>query len=370
MLRFFQYLKNFDWILFAAVALLVVFGLVEIYSVALGQGDERLMNFKKQLAFAAVGFLLLFFVSIFDYRALKSYSAYIFGFSLVILSAVLFFGEVVRGTRGWFYIGGQGFQPVEIAKVMLVAVLARIFASRFMGSNQPKYLALASGAALAVSALVFFQPDFGSAMIMLLLWFAMLVAAGFDAKYYLAIILALSLIGAGAWGFYFKDYQKERVLTFLNPSFDPLDQGYNIAQAIIAVGAGRMFGRGIGFGSQSQLKFLPESQNDFIFAVIGEELGFLGVLLVAAFFSTFFIRIFYHIRRLKDPFAAYFMIGAACLIFIEMFINIGMNIGLLPVVGISLPFVSYGGSALISSLILVGVIESIIIRSKERGSMG
>jgi rod shape determining protein RodA len=362
--RFIAYIKGFDWIFFASVFLLVVFGLVEIYSVALGQGDERLLNFKKQLFFAGIGLAIVFFAAFFDYRALKSYSAYFYAGGIILLVSVLMFGETIRGTKGWLNLGGFGlFQPVEIVKIILIAALARIFSSRLMGLNQLKYLALSSFSVFLFAGFVFFQPDFGSAMILLLLWFAMLFAAGFNAKYYAVILLCLAMIGAGAWGFYFKDYQKQRILTFVNPSFDPLNQGYNIAQAIIAVGAGRIFGRGIGFGSQSQLKFLPEAQNDFIFAVIGEELGFFGVALVIAFFSVFFYRIFYHLKRIKDPFASFMMIGAACLIFWEMFINIGMNIGILPVVGISLPFVSYGGSALVSSLLLVGIIESIIIRT-------
>jgi rod shape determining protein RodA len=143
-----------------------------------------------------------------------------------------------------------------------------------------------------------------------------------------------------------------------------LDQGYNVAQAIIAVGAGGIRGRGIGFGSQSQLKFLPESQNDFIFAVVCEELGLLGAFLVIFFFAVFFYRCFASLRKIKNNFGVFFIIGAACLIFIEMFINIGMNIGILPVVGISLPFLSYGGSAMIANMIIVGVMQSIIIRSR------
>jgi rod shape determining protein RodA len=208
------------------------------------------------------------------------------------------------------------------------------------------------------------QPDFGSAMIIILLWLAMLVFSGYGKKYFITIFL-IGIIFAGAgWLFYLKPYQKERIMTFARPESRGLEEGYNVNQAMIAVGAGRVAGRGIGFGSQSQLRFLPESQNDFIFAVIAEELGLLGVGLVLTFFSVFLYRSAILTRRLKDDAGIFFILGAASLIFIEMFINIGMNIGLLPVVGISLPFVSYGGSALVSSLILVGIMESIIIRSR------
>jgi len=201
-------------------------------------------------------------------------------------------------------------------------------------------------------------------MILILLWLAMIFLAGFSKKYLAILLLAGVILGGAGWTFYLKPYQKERILTFANPSGSPLDQGYNVTQAMIAVGAGRWLGRGIGFGSQSQLKFLPESQNDFIFAVIAEELGFFGVILVLAFFVVFFYRATASLRRVKEDFSTFFILGAVSLIFIEMFINIGMNLGLLPVVGISLPFVSYGGSALISSLIMVGIMQSIIIRSR------
>jgi rod shape determining protein RodA len=192
----------------------------------------------------------------------------------------------------------------------------------------------------------------------------MIALVGFNKKYFLIIFLGLAVIFAGSWYFVFQDYQKQRINTFLNPSFNPLSQGYNVSQAIIAVGAGGIIGRGLGFGSQSQLKFLPEAQTDFIFAVIAEELGFTGVLLILLFFGIFFYRALYHLKRINNDFGIYFILGSISLIFIEMFINIGMNLGFLPVIGISLPFVSYGGSGLVSSLMLVGVMESIVIRSK------
>jgi len=192
----------------------------------------------------------------------------------------------------------------------------------------------------------------------------MITLAGFRKKHIIAICLILTLsLGAG-WVFFFEPYQKQRILTFVNPGKDSLDEDYNIIQATIAVGSGRVMGRGIGFGSQSQLKFLPEAQNDFIFAVIAEELGFLGVCLVIFLYSAFFYRIISNIKRVNNDFGIYVLLGIIVLIFIEMFINIGMNIGIVPVVGISLPFVSYGGSAIIASLMMVGIAEGIIIRSK------
>ncbi|MFA6393391.1 MAG: rod shape-determining protein RodA [Patescibacteria group bacterium] len=358
------YLKNFDWILFIPVILLVIYGLVEIYSVSLGQGDQSLNNFKKQLFFALTGLALLFVFSFLNFNDLRGLSPYIYVLTAIILLAVLFFGTVVRGTRGWFDIGGLRFQPVEVAKIAAIIFFAYYYSRVNFRLKSLKNLIISFFFLLVFAGLIMAQPDFGSAMILILLWFAMLVFSGYSKKYLIIIIIAGLVFAAIGWLFYLEPYQKERIMTFANPNSQSLEEGYNVNQAMIAVGAGRFTGRGIGFGSQSQLRFLPESQNDFIFAVIAEELGLLGVALVLTFFSVFFFRSAILIKRLKDDAGIFFILGAASLIFIEMFINIGMNTGLLPVVGISLPFVSYGGSALVSSLILVGIMESIVIRNR------
>ncbi len=359
------YLRNFDWLLFAVIFLLICFGLAEIYSVALGQGDESLLNFKKQLIFAAIGLAVFFTFSFIDYHFLKSFSNYFYILSAALLVLVLIFGSTVRGTKGWFYIANLGIQPVEFAKAVLILFLARYFSTSYLRSNQTRHILLAGLGFLGFFILVLAQPDLGSGMILFLLWLSMVMLAGFNRRYFIAIFLMLAVLFTGAWSFYLKPYQKQRVITFFNPSYDPLDQGYNVSQAIIAVGAGREFGRGIGFGSQSQLKFLPESQNDFIFAVVAEELGFLGAALVLAFFAFLVFRCVVNVRKnIKDDFGIFFVIGATSLIFIQLFINIGMNLGILPVIGISLPFMSYGGSSLISNLMLFGIVENIIITSK------
>jgi rod shape determining protein RodA len=190
------------------------------------------------------------------------------------------------------------------------------------------------------------------------------VISGFNWKYILSVILIGLFIFISLWFFLFQDYQKDRIMTFINPSENSLNESYNVSQAMIAVGSGGIMGRGVGFGSQSQLKFIPEAQNDFIFAVIAEELGFLGVFLLISFFVVFFIRLVMATRKINNDFGIYFVLGALGLIFIQMFINIGMNIGIFPVVGISLPFVSYGGSAIISNFILLGILQNIITQSK------
>ncbi len=360
----FLYLKHFDWILFFSVLLLTFFGLAEIYSIALSRNSVELYEFKKQVFFVLIGVVLLFVLAFFDYNNLRSFSIYFYLFGVFLLLAVLFFGKTVRGTTGWFNIFGFSLQPVEFVKIILMFFLARYFAEGNVSEHPLKYLIGSGFALMLLAVLVIMQPDFGSALLLFFIWGFMVFLADFKLKHLLLIVLILILIFGGGWLFFFKDYQKERILSFVNGSKNDFGQSYNVRQAIIATGSGGLLGRGIGFGSQSQLKFLPESQNDFIFAVIAEELGFFGVVLVVLLYTVFFLRLMFLSRLLKDNFAIYFSLAVMGLIFIEMFTNIGMNIGLLPVVGISLPFLSYGGSAMISSLIMVGIIENMIIQSK------
>jgi len=358
------YLKHFDWILFASVMLLICFGLIELYSIALGQGSMDLANFNKQIFFVIASIFALFIIAFFDYNNLRSFNYYFYAFGVLLLVGVLIFGKEIRGTKAWFDFGGVSLQPVEFVKFILIIFLARYFSSKTLKLKPLKHLLLSGIGSLVFIVLVLLQPDFGSALVLFLLWALMIVISGFKMRYILIIGLIIAIAFSGGWFILFKDYQKERVLIFFNPAKDSLNTGYNIAQATIAVGAGGLTGRGVGFGSQSQLKFLPEAQNDFIFAVIAEELGFIGVFLIATFFLVLFYRILKAIKNAPNDFGIYFLLGAGALIFIEMFINIGMNIGLLPVIGISLPFLSYGGSAILSSLMLIGVAQSIIIRSK------
>lgn len=348
----------------SSVLLLIAFGLAEIYSVSLGRGGVDIMNFKKQLWFVLIGLGLMFFLALFDYHNLRSLGNWFYVFGVLGLLAVLVFGKVVNGTRGWFYIFGFGIQPVEIIKFILVLFLARYFSSHQLKTQPVRHLLLSGLSVLLLFLLVLLQPDFGSAMLLFVIWLMIVVLAGMEKRYLFYLGGIFLIIFTMAWSFYFKEYQKHRIMTFVNPSFNALDQGYNVAQAIIAVGSGGLFGRGIGFGSQSQLKFLPESQTDFIFAVISEELGFFGVCLLLIFFAIFLFRCLMAVRKANNDFGIYFILGVSSLIFVEMFINIGMNIGLLPVVGIALPFVSYGGSSMISNLMFLGVIQSIVIRSK------
>lgn len=358
------YLKNFDWILFFAVLLLVCFGLVEIYSIALGRGTADLLNFKKQLLFVGIGIFLLFGFSFFDFNYLKISSKYLYIFATIFLGAVLIVGKAINGTKGWFSILGFGLQPVEFAKIVLIISLAYFFSSRALKIRSMSQLFISGLLAMPLIALTFVQPDFGSAAILFFIWLMMLAVAGFSKKFFIILFLVIAITGTSLWFFNFQDYQKKRIINLFNPTSDSLKSGYNAKQAMIAVGSGGIIGRGVGFGSQSQLKFLPEAQTDFIFAVICEELGFLGVGLIFLFFGIIFYRCLSIIPKINNDFGIFMILGGVGLIFLEMFINISMNIGILPIVGIALPFISYGGSSIISCLVIVGIIENVIIKSK------
>ncbi len=205
------YLKNFDWILFFSVLLLVCFGLVEIYSIALGQDTIDLLNFKKQLTFVLVGLVLMFAFSFFDYFTLKSYSNYFYVFGLILLIAVLIFGETIRGTRGWFYFGNFSVQPVEFIKLILIIFLARYFSSRSTKPRPWRHIVISGLGSLLFIILILAQPDFGSTLILFLVWLVMLALAGFKMKYFLIISLIITIVLLSGWLFFFKDYQKQRI---------------------------------------------------------------------------------------------------------------------------------------------------------------
>jgi len=355
-------LKKFDWVLLIAVFLLFALGLAAIYSVGLSQDDGGMNNFKKQLIFGLIGFGVLFVVGLSNYSVWRVYSRTLHVGVLILLLAVLFIGGVVRGTKGWFLIFGLGIQPVELAKVVLIFLLAKFFSNRLQQFRAIKHVIVSLSITLSFVLLVMLQPDLGSALVLLGIWFILLVLTGLDKKYYIFLIIISVLVSTIAWNFFFADYQQDRIKSFLSPTADPQGSGYNVSQAIIAIGSGNLFGRGLGAGSQSQLRFIPESQTDFLFAVIAEELGLFGVVLVLGLWAVIFYRLIIIAKRARDDFGMFTVLGIAAVFFLHLFINVGMNMGIMPVTGISLPFLSYGGSFLAVCMLLVGVAESVAVR--------
>lgn len=351
--------RSFDWVLFTSVLLMMAIGLAAIYSVDLSRG-EQLLYFRKQIISAVIGVVVLFVVSLMQYNIFRTYAKVIYAGALFLLAAVVIAGVTVNGTKGWFNFFGFSFQPMEMAKVAVILMLAYIVSNFGRRFEQPLFFFGTAFVTAVVIGLIMLQPDLGSSLIIGALWFAIMVLVGARRSYLIGMVLVGILTAVVGWFFLLHPYQKERVLTFLDPQRDPLGEGYNSSQALIAVGAGNFFGRGLGFGSQSQLRFLPEAQTDFVFTVIGEELGFAGVFALVTVFGVVLYRLYRIVQRTNDDFVAVTVSGIAILFFIQFFVNAGSNIGLTPITGVTLPFVSYGGSSLIINLFLVGLAESMV----------
>lgn len=329
-------------------------------------GFDGSVFFKKQITFSAIGIFLLVIFTFIDYRLFYNYNKLLYIITFILLIAVLIFGTKVRGAVSWFRVGSFGFEPVEFAKIAIILMMAKYLDFYAHKLYSLKYIIISAVPVLILMFLTFIQPDLGSFLVIGAIWVGMVAVSGIKKKH-LLIIAVVFLIGALlAWGFVLRDYQKERISSFLNPEKDPLGAGYNLLQSIIAVGSGQLFGKGLGQGSQSQLDFLPEEHTDFIFAVIAEEWGLLGVTLVLVLFSIILFRIVKITLSSKNYFGRMIGIGAILMIFFQTIVNIGMNVGVLPITGIPLPFVSYGGSSLLSSFILIGIVQSVYVNNRYK----
>jgi len=351
--------RSFDWTLLITVLLLVATGLAAIYSVDLSRGGQ-LVFFKKQLLAAAIGLGLLFAASLTQYTFFRSYAKFFYLFSLLLLVAVFFVGTSIRGAKSWFVFGNFSFQPLEFAKIGVIFILAYIvhnFGRRF---ERPLFFVGTGVCVGLVMLAIIMERDLGSSIIIGLIWLGVMLLVGARPTHLLTFLAGGLVFAVIAWFFLLHSYQRDRILTFVHPERDSLGSGYNATQAIIAVGAGKWFGRGLGFGSQSQLRFLPEAQTDFIFSVIAEELGLAGVAALVILFSIMLWRLTTIARKGSDDFATVTVSGIAILFFTQFFVNVSANIGLLPITGVTLPFVSYGGSSLVINLFLIGVAESMI----------
>ena len=351
-------LKRFDGMLLSATMLLIAIGLTAIYSVDLSRGDT-LIFFPTQVIAAILGMGLLLGAAFMHTAVYEKNARLLYFGSVLLLVLVLFFGVTVRGTTGWFRIAGVSFQPSETAKVGLIFIMSLLVAKWSGRYNRLQFLI--SGAFLLSLPvfLILMQPDLGSSLVLMGIWFGVSIFAGIKKRYIFAIISSVVIVSVVSWIFLFKPYQKERIYTFINPELDPLGSGYNVTQSVIAIGSGGFWGRGIGFGSQSQLHFLPEAQTDFIFAVIGEELGFFGVTVLLLLFFVILWRLMRIAWLSRSEFGAYMATGIAMYFFVQFAFNVGATIGLLPLTGVTLPFVSYGGSSLIINCFLIGIAESV-----------
>lgn len=354
-----------DWILFSAVYLVLGIGLLALFSLSKDLNFSSV--FARQFLFAALGSLLLFSSSALDSRYISKLSTPLYFFTIALLVAVLVFGSVIRGTSGWIQIAGFQFQPVEFSKVVLIVFLASFISQKRSELGDLVRLIVSLLLTAFLVLLVLRQPDFGSALVLAGIWFGMVVVSGIR-KRYLVLLLVLFVALAGAAWFLFAPYQRDRILTFLNPTLDPRGSGYNVIQSLVAVGSGGLTGKGLGHGSQSQSNFLPERHTDFIFAVIAEELGFFGVSLLLFLFGVILFRMSSIAASAKDNFSYLAIVGVILLFCIQITVNVGMNVGLLPVTGIPLPLVSYGGSSLLSTFLALALVRVLAFQRKTPDS--
>ncbi len=357
------FLKKTDWYLFSAVALLSVLSLALLYSLSVNN-PNGLSWFYRQLVWTIIGLVSFFVFSLVDFRVFNSRAmlTFLYAGGILLLLAVLIFGTTISGNRAWFSFWGFTFQPVELVKLVLVMALAFYFSEKNIEIWRTRHILISAGLLFGFLFLVLLQPDLGSGVVLMGIWFFMVLLSGASVKQVLALILlALVLFGIG-WQWLFTENQKARILVFLSPSRDPLGVAYSQNQALIAIGSGGILGKGLGQGSQAQLGFLPASRTDFIFAVLAEELGLVGVAIMALAFGIIFLRLTQVAILGTSNFIRLFSLGYLVIIFLHAFINLGMNLGLLPVIGIGLPFLSYGGSNLLALFIGLGVINSIRLR--------
>jgi rod shape determining protein RodA len=345
--------RGFDLTLFVGVIGLALMGLVTMYSHV---GDNA--YFDRQLIWIGIATTALFLAIVPDYRFLRlGNTAFFLYLSVVaLLILVLFVGEITLGAQSRFNLGFFSFQPSDPAKLILIIVLAKYFAKRHQLIGDFRHIIVSGIYALGVFGLVFIQPDFGSAIILFFVWLGMVLVSGIKVRHLLTVFLVGTVVFGLMWQFVFLDYQKERILTFLDPLSDIQGAGYNAYQSTVAIGSGQLLGKGIGYGTQSKLLFLPEYETDFIFAAYAEEWGLVGVLLLFGLFSLVVWRLLKHAIGGATNFERLFAAGVSILFIAHFFVHIGMNIGLLPVTGTTVPFLSYGGSHLLTEFLAVGMV--------------
>ncbi len=347
--------RGFDWVLVAAIVPIALGGLATMTSF---EGNSGL--FVRQLVWLLVSLGIMFAIARSDVRFLRDsrYITLFYGIALSLLVLVLLIGKTVKGSTSWFDFGGVSFQPTDVVKLLVIAILAKYFSRRHVEIARIKHLLISALYAALPIALIMLQPDFGSAMVIAGLWLGMALVAGISKRHILIVLGASAVAFAIAWLFLFKPYQKARIETFINPTADIRGSGYNAYQSVIAVGSGGVLGKGLGYGTQSRLNYLPEYETDFVFAAFAEEWGFIGGLIIVGSFCVLLWRLVLHAMRGASNFETLFCVGFALMLFGHVIVNIGMNIGIMPVTGIPLPFMSYGGSHLLGEFIGLGIVMS------------
>lgn len=357
---------HFDLWLLGATLLLIIIGILMIYSATAcitGEPLDWASPAARQALFAVVGIIGMVVLTVIDYRFYAALRYPIWIFTLGILGIVSVIGQITHGAQRWIDLRIILFQPSELSKLLLVLVVARYMADHEQEMSRWRNLAMAFLFVAVPIGLVYLQPDLGTALVIAASWGVMALASGMKWRDVL-IVLAIGVVAAPLIWSSLQPYQQERILTFIDPERDPLGTGYNVTQARIAIGAGGFWGLGFCSGTQSQLRFLRIRQTDFIFSVIGEELGFVGALFVVALYVFILWRLIRAAMLARDTYGKLVIIGIIAIILVQSYVNLGMNLGLMPVTGIPLPFVSSGGSSLITLLAAEGVAQSVLLRHR------
>ena len=347
--------SRIDWYLFVPAFLISLAGLITMDSFAADQ-----YFFIRQSIWILISLILFFVASSIDWRFLRQTRVLVPLFIGMIFVLLLLFGmgHIAKGAKSWFSFGFFNFQPSDIAKLVTILMLSKYFSRRHMEIANIRHILVSGAYTFIIFILVFLQPDFGGAVIIFAIWFGMLLVSGISKKHLLAVISIGVISTAVLWMFLFKPYQKARIVNFLHPLANIHTTGYNAYQSTIAVGSGQIFGKGIGQGSQSKLRFLPEFQTDFIFASFSEEWGFIGSCLLLLLCLALLYRIINNASHAPTNFEAFFGLGLAILFIIHIIIHAGMNMGVMPVTGITFPFMSYGGSHLVTEWFALGMLSS------------
>jgi rod shape determining protein RodA len=350
--------KDFDWSLLAAALLLSVISITEIYSATMAQPSEN--YFLRQLAWVGVGVVFLFIVAAIDYHVISEHIPWLYILAIGALLYTLVLGHRVSGSKSWVSLMGKiQVQPSELIKIVVVVALARYLSelrsSRYMTFSQ---IVKACVICFVPMGLVALQPDLGTSLTFLPPIAVGLFVRGVRPVALISLLLAFVFILPVSW-LVLKPYQKERILTFLDPERDPLGKGYQVSQSKIAIGSGGLVGKGVFHGSQNQLGFLPTRHTDFIFSVIGEELGFAGVIVTLGLLVFVIFRSIYNAQTSRDNLGLFISMGIVGIFFFHLIVNVGMVIGFMPTTGIPLPFLSYGGSSVLMAFIAVGLVMSV-----------
>lgn len=357
-----SFTKKIDWWLVSSLVVLMGLSLSTMSSFS--DGADLVIH--RQIIIILISLLVFFTVASLDLSFIKQSRVlilfYVIGVGLLI--SLFFFGATIKGAASWFNFGIFSFQPSDPMKLILILVLAKYLARRHIEIRAPRHIIITGLYFLLPFLLIFLQPDFGTAIILFIIWFGMILVAGISKKH-LLIIFGIGILAASfLWFFVFQTYQKDRILNFLDPLSDIQGTGYNAYQSMVAVGSGQLVGKGVGFGTQSRLSFLPEYETDFIFAAVSEEWGYIGSLIILGLFGFAMVRILMIGYRSHSNFELLLSVGLVLYIMGHVVINIGMNIGVMPVTGVTLPFMSHGGSHLLAEWTALGILMALARQSR------